>query len=332
MKICWNNLEKLRYSQKTGKWYNKYKTSFTIKICPVCNEDFLGAAKNKYCSQECTKKSKEYREKIRNKLNGHSVSKETREKISKINKGRKHTEETKRKVGEKSKGRKHTEETKKKLSNINKGKEFSEEHRENISKGRKGKLKGNKNPNWNGGYRKKNIASYSAFAHQIDWVDECRRNKEDPNILEVKCAYCGKWFVPSWSSVSNRAQHLKGNDKYTELRLYCSDSCKKECPIYHKSYITLMKEDAVRVGRLNWIELNREVQPELRQMVLKRDNYTCQKCGNTEHLHCHHIIPASIDPIESADMDNCITYCKWCHVQVHKLPGCKHNELRNCNG
>ena len=74
---------------------------------------------------------------------------------------------------------------------------------------------------------------------------------------------------------------------------------------------------------------SREVQPELRQMVLERDGWTCQRCEETEvELHCHHITGILQNPIESADMDNCITLCKKCHKEVHKKDGCKYIELR----
>jgi 5-methylcytosine-specific restriction endonuclease McrA len=71
------------------------------------------------------------------------------------------------------------------------------------------------------------------------------------------------------------------------------------------------------------------VQHELRQMVLARDNYTCKNCGSKDKpLHCHHIYPASIDPIESADLDNCMTLCEDCHKEVHKKDGCRYSQLR----
>ena len=89
-----------------------------------------------------------------------------------------------------------------------------------------------------------------------------------------------------------------------------------------------MKEDAIRAGRLHWLELKREIQPELRQMVLKRDEYQCVKCGSDENLECHHIIPVSIEPLLSADMDNCITLCSECHKEVHKKDGCRYCQLR----
>ena len=259
MKICWDNLEKLLYSKKTGRWRHGNTVYRYNDKCKKCGEPFLyvkrkGQSKN-FCSIEC---SNIYNKKL-------------------------HSEETKEKIGRKNKG----------------------------------KYLKDKSPLWKGG--SKEHGYYDTFVHQIDWIERCRRNKENPNILEVKCAYCGRWFVPKYKNIQNRISYLKG---YTnkECRFYCSNSCKYECPIYNqKKYPKGFKKAT-----------SREVQPELRQMVLKRDNYTCQKCGSTEHLHCHHVFPVSIEPLESADIDNCITYCKECHIQAHKKDGCRNGQLRIC--
>ena len=57
----------------------------------------------------------------------------------------------------------------------------------------------------------------------------------------------------------------------------------------------------------------------------------CQKCGQEGgSLHCHHIDPVISNPIESADVDNCITLCKICHREVHRLPKCNNYELGHC--
>jgi hypothetical protein len=53
------------------------------------------------------------------------------------------------------------------------------------------------------------------------------------------------------------------------------------------------------------------------------DDYTCQntKCNKTidkAELHCHHNTSVELNPIESADLDNCITLCKKCHIMVHR--------------
>lgn len=179
--------------------------------------------------------------------------------------------------------------------------------------------KGNTNSNWKGGVTKKNIPLYDTYATQIEYAEEVRRNKDDNNILEVKCAYCGKWFVPTISNITNRSQFLKG--KYpNENRLYCSDSCKRECPIYNQiKYPKGYKKAS-----------SREVQPELRQMVFERDDWTCQKCGSKKNLHCHHIEGIRWEPLESADIDRCITYCKKCHKEVHKIEECRAVDMK-CN-
>jgi len=154
---------------------------------------------------------------------------------------------------------------------------------------------------------------YDVYQPQIKpYGVKCRRSKEDKNILEVKCMYCDRWYIPSNKSVRSKIESINGQ-KQGELNLYCSDECKHTCPtygqrIYPKDYK---------------INTSREVQPELRKLVLKRDNYTCQKCGimNTE-LHCHHYEGIEINPVESADIDQCITLCKKCHNDVHRKDKC----------
>jgi len=211
-----------------------------------------------------------------------------------FHRGRKRSEETKKKIGDKAKLR---------------------PKRKNYNRNCKGSL----NPNWKGGYCSKGIPTYDTYVHQLEWCEEVRRNEEDPNILEIKCAYCGKWFMPTLSEVSYRISALKGQRKgYSEHRLYCSDKCKRECPIFNKQ---------------KWpkgfkIATSREVQPELRQMVLKRDDYKCVKCDSDGPLHCHHITGVELDPIESADVDNCITVCKDCHKEIHRQVGCTYNDMK----
>lgn len=62
---------------------------------------------------------------------------------------------------------------------------------------------------------------------------------------------------------------------------------------------------------------NKRSTPEdIRQAVLKRDNYTCQKCGSTNDLHVHHIKYRSEGG--SNDISNLITLCEECHYEIHK--------------
>ena len=170
---------------------------------------------------------------------------------------------------------------------------------------------------------------------QIKFIDKIR--KSSIGYLEVKCTYCGKWFRPTGAELERRVGAIKDayNKKYgiVENRFYCSENCKDVCPIYRKHVKSLMLEDAVRAGYININELNREVQPELRQMVFERDNYTCQRCGKHQSelivgLHCHHIEGIRWNPIESSDMDQCLTECQTCHKLIHQQPDCGYHDMR----
>jgi len=151
-----------------------------------------------------------------------------------------------------------------------------------------------------GDYNKNNIPVFDTYQPQLEpYGVECRRNKEDKNILEVKCMYCDKWYKPIISSISSKIRSIKGTIM-GENNLYCNDGCKQSCPTYgQKLYPKGFKQNT-----------SREVQPQLRKLVLERDNYECQKCGSIKSLHCHYITGVEINPIESADIDDCITFCK----------------------
>ena len=177
----------------------------------------------------------------------------------------------------------------------------------------------NNNPNYKGGYSKNNIPRYDTFQPQLQpYGIECRRNKEDSNILEVKCMYCGKWYVPWLQDVYNKIRCIHGKQA-GESNLYCSDECKRACPTYKR----------IKYPKDFKLNTSREVQPSLRKLVLKRDNYTCQKCGATDkELHCHHYEGIEVNPVESADIDMCITLCKDCHNEVHTSDKCGMKDYR----
>ena len=187
------------------------------------------------------------------------------------------------------------------------------------------RMKDKNNSNWHNGGK---TAFFDTYASQISFCEDVRRNKNDINVLEVKCTYCGKWYIPTRNAVSNRIQALNGEmGNGTEMRFYCSTKCKKECPIFRKVKF--------QVGhpKSNKSEYSREVQPELRQMCFERDEFICQKCGLTQDeldvgLHCHHYEGIRWEPLESADLDNVITFCKICHKEVHKQTDCGYHDMR----
>jgi hypothetical protein len=281
----------LREKLKRGK-YLDFVLLFYFESCKVCGEPFLFSNKDgTSCSRSCSNSGKNNpmygkRAKIHGMLGKHQ------------------TEEAKRKSRESHLGDK----------NCWFGKKFTEEHKQKLGEAKKGI----NNPKYEGGYFSNNIPRYDLYVDRLEPIEKCRRNKEDPNILEVKCTYCGKWFIPTMRQTRNRIEGIDHNDTH---RFYDSNFCKKECPIFgkHKHY----------KGQEGYS--SREVQPELRQMRFAIDDYTCQKCEqHGGSLHCHHYEGIEQNPIESADLDMCITLCKKCHKFVHTLPGCNYYDLRKC--
>jgi len=158
----------------------------------------------------------------------------------------------------------------------------------------------------------------------IIYLKENLTIEEDPikidGEIKCKCTYCKEYFVPTVKQLFNRVYALSGKDS-GENRLYCSTKCKNICPIYgrvsHYKNNNTTKQDIYRPD-----------QPKLRILVLERDNHTCQRCGFSEDLHCHHITGVEINPIESADIDNCITLCYTCHNKAHSDKGCHYGDMK----
>jgi hypothetical protein len=163
-------------------------------------------------------------------------------------------------------------------------------------------------------------ALYKTYNKQLQQYENIRKCPENTKLLEVKCSYCGKWYKPANSQVRDRIRAFNGQLR-GECRFYCSENCKQACPIYNQSKYPKGFKQAT----------SREVVPLLRQLVLERDNYACQKCGattETAQLHVHHILSYMLNKIMANDPDNCITLCKSCHKEIHKQNGCKYSDLK----
>ena len=145
---------------------------------------------------------------------------------------------------------------------------------------------------------------------------------------QVKCHYCGQWFIPTFVQIKSRLRVLQGNCTLgTENNLYCSKECKQACPTYSQIWT---------IKGTNQRTLTNEVSTEFRYIVLERDNYTCQKCDKSKFqlstaLHVHHIVPKADDPMIMNDTNNGITLCKECHIETHKQPGCTYHEIGDFN-
>jgi len=90
------------------------------------------------------------------------------------------------------------------------------------------------NPRWSGGVVERNLSSYETYSPQLERYEKIRPDPGEPEVLQVCCTHCEKWFNPSRSAVKSRLEALNTADG-SENRLYCSDECKKKCEVYRKS-------------------------------------------------------------------------------------------------
>lgn len=66
-------------------------------------------------------------------------------------------------------------------------------------------------------------------------------------------------------------------------------------------------------------QLKDELEELWKLICLKRDNFTCQYCGNKKDLQVHHIISRS-NMNTKFDIENGITLCKKCHTKISVNP------------
>ena len=64
------------------------------------------------------------------------------------------------------------------------------------------------------------------------------------------------------------------------------------------------------------LRLDPELYEELRQRLLRRDNWRCQACGTMSNLEVHHKEFRSQSGEDEAE--NLITLCSACHASLHR--------------
>ncbi len=139
------------------------------------------------------------------------------------------------------------------------------------------------------------------------WMSENQKGQSHWNWQGGKwkryCIVCGKEFYFD-----------KGDLKRRNIsRIFCSVSCKA---IYqHKG-----KGNPNWRGGIQPINLkirNSKEAKEWKRKCIERDEHKCQKCGEIEGLHIHHIKSFEEYPDLRFVLENGITLCNGCHYELH---------------
>ena len=135
----------------------------------------------------------------------------------------------------------------------------------------------------------------------------------------------------------NQAQKLYGVEKTTFIRpRYMPDGACEWCgsPLLNKRRKSCCCEECTRkflIATSSIMYANTGSAGGYRNHILRRDDYTCQKCGELHRkinengiplpttdgeLDVHHIIPVSEGGTDAPD--NLITWCRKCHKEWHR--------------
>lgn len=119
----------------------------------------------------------------------------------------------------------------------------------------------------------------------------CRtaNRRKNPKALNCKCQYCKKLF----HKIPYAIEHGEGK--------YCSWECKK---LGSRGTHTFGKE-VHYYSKASW--------REIREAVLKRDNYICLRCGKKDSRpSVHHLVRRRLGGKD--ELENLVTLCRSCHA------------------
>lgn len=144
------------------------------------------------------------------------------------------------------------------------------------------------------------------FEKATYWIERsenhfcCNQCRMEFGRIEVECLNCGKKF----SKI--KSQHLMHENSF----------CNKKC---YGEFVRHDKTD--KRGRV--------VEQEWREKILEKDNFECKKCGSREHLQAHHVYSWLNYPKKRLEINNGVTLCRSCHLELHRHNGFSYIPVEN---
>jgi len=116
------------------------------------------------------------------------------------------------------------------------------------------------------------------------------------------------------SVFSKPKQYTKSSKPRFTHTEYDFDDDNDQTPIMYTAGINMSAEDKeTYLAMYEW--------QELREKVLKRDNYSCVLCSSPHFLNCHHTHYRYLGYGGKKEESSCITLCVTCHSNIHSKLG-----------
>lgn len=190
------------------------------------------------------------------------------------------------------KGSHHSEESKKEMSKTHIGKHLLEETKRKIGEARKGRKHSKE---------AKRKISERRLTQQPPMLGKTHSEETKRKMSKVH-----KGHKHSEETKRKLSDVNKGKQRSKEIRRKISETLAGK---YRGEKSSQWRGGVSSTYLLN---LTSRQWDRLRKQCYKRDNYTCQICGETKTLlHAHHIVPWRFSKDDS--LENLITLCKSCH-------------------
>lgn len=158
---------------------------------------------------------------------------------------------------------------------------------------------------------------YCSISCKGEHQKEILLGENNPKYRSIKCScsFCGKVLYRTPNYINSR------------INIYCSQECKADWqskflsgennPNYNPTISPADRE----IGR------NFDGYAYWRREVFKRDNYTCQCCGDDKggNINAHHKDGYHWAKDRRVEIDNGVTLCEICHNKFHSIYGNRFN-------
>ena len=168
---------------------------------------------------------------------------------------------------------------------------------------------------------KKFFRDCPSCSKQIGHVSAKTRNRAvKANTLCGSCAAKGKPKSAQHAANISASKTGKTRKPFSDETKAKMSAAKKGKPCTNLAYNQTLRDAYTKLYGDKYNFPNHHF-TEWAYKVKERDSYTCQKCNTVASgslINAHHVVPKAYFMARAVDIDNGVTLCRSCHMQVHR--------------